>query len=195
MPTVRANGIDIRYELLESRAGTPLVLTHGFAGPLDQWLDEVRPLADERPLLMYDVRGHGRTTVPPDPADYSVPSFAADLSALLRALGIERAHIGGVSMGGIVTAQFAVDFPEMCESVLLCDTTCGNAPLGSDPSAEGPAADWERRMRTGFPLLINSVRERGMEETVRREWDWNQQNNPHIEVSPTPSKTTSSASN
>ena len=195
MPTVRANGIDIRYELLESRAGTPLVLTHGFAGPLDQWLDEVRPLADERPLLMYDVRGHGRTTVPADPADYSVPSFAADLSALLRALGIERAHIGGVSMGGIVTAQFAVDFPEMCESVLLCDTTCGNAPLGSDPSAEGPAADWERRMRTGFPLLINSVRERGMEETVRREWDWNQQNNPHIEVSPTPSKTTSSASN
>jgi pimeloyl-ACP methyl ester carboxylesterase len=184
MPTVRANGIDIRYERIGPNAGTPLVLTHGFAAPLDQWIDEVRPLADERPLLMYDVRGHGRTTVPADPADYSVPSFAADLSALLRALGIERAHIGGVSMGGIVTAQFAVDFPEMCESVLLCDTTCGNAPLGSDPSAEGPAADWERRMRTGFPLLMNSVRERGMEATVRREWDWNQQNNPHINESP-----------
>jgi len=133
---------------------------------------------------MYVVRGHGRTTIPPDPSDYSVRTFAADAAALLRALGIERGHIGGVSMGGIVTAQFAVDFPEMCESVLLCDTTCGNAPVGSDPSAEGPAADWERRMRTGFPLLMNSVRERGMEATVRREWEWSQQNDPHIDESP-----------
>jgi len=194
MPTVRANGIDVRYELLGedlpagSREGPvyPLVLTHGFAAPLDQWIDEVRPLADERPLLMYDVRGHGRTTVPQDPADYSVPTFAADLASLLRALNIDRAHIGGVSMGGIITAQFAVDFPEMCESVLLCDTTCGNAStsLSTGGAGEGPAAEWERRMRTGFPLLVNSVRERGMEETVRREWDWNRQNNPHISESP-----------
>jgi 3-oxoadipate enol-lactonase len=127
---------------------------------------------------MYDVRGHGGTTVPPDPADYSVPTFAADLAALLRALGIERAHVGGVSMGGIVSAQFAVDFPEMCESVLIIDSSCGNG------TGEGPATDWERRLQTGFRLLINSVRERGMEETVRREWAWNQQNNPHIDESP-----------
>jgi len=209
MPTIRANNIDIRYELLPdtlpspahgrgtSAAGglgegitTPLVLSHGFASGLDTWIDEVRPLADERPLLMYDVRGHGQTTVPPDPADYSVPTFAADLAALLRALNIERAHIGGVSMGGLITAQFAVDFPEMCESVLLCDTTCGNARPdgGGAPTGgrlpDGPAAEWERRMRTGFALLMNSVRQRGMEETVRREWDWNQQNNLHIGESP-----------
>jgi pimeloyl-ACP methyl ester carboxylesterase len=186
MPTVHANGIDIRYELLGedlpegSRSGPvyPLVLTHGFAGPLDIWIDEVRPLAAERPVLMYDVRGHGLTTVPPDPADYSLPTFAADLAALLRAVGIESAHIGGVSMGGMVTAQFAVDFPEMCESVLIIDSTCGNG------KGEGPAADWERRMLTGFPLLMNSVREVGMEETVRREAAWRQQNDPHIDESP-----------
>lgn len=184
MPTIHANNINIRYERLGPEAGTPLVLTHGFAGPLDQWIDEVRPLAEKRPLLMYDVRGHGRTTVPPDPTDYSIPTFAADLAALLQGLGIERAHIGGVSMGGIITAQFAVDFPEMCASVLLCDTTCGNAPLRPDGGGEGPAADWERRMRTGFPLLMNSVRERGMEATIRREWEWGQQNDPHISESP-----------
>jgi pimeloyl-ACP methyl ester carboxylesterase len=186
MPTVRANGIDIRYELLGqdlpegSREGPvyPLVLNHGFAGPLDCWIEEVRSLADERPLLMYDVRGHGRTTVPADAAQYSMPTFAADLAALLRAIGVERAHIGGVSMGGMVTAQFAVDYPEMCESVLIVDSTCGNA------AGEGPAADWERRMQSGFPLLIGSVRERGMEETVRREWEWKQTNDPHFAESP-----------
>jgi len=185
MPTVRANGIDIRYELLgpsvaqgPSPERAPLVLTHGFAGPMDNWIEEVHSLADDRPLLMYDVRGHGRTTIPADPADYSVPTFAADLAALLRALGIERAHIGGVSMGGIITAQFAVDYPQMCESILLCDTTCGNG------AGEGPAAEWEKRMQIGMALLQNSVRERGMEATVRREWEWNRQNNPHIGESP-----------
>ncbi|HEV8573289.1 MAG TPA: alpha/beta fold hydrolase, partial [Dehalococcoidia bacterium] len=119
MPTVHANGIDIWYERLgpnpsaapqgPSPEGIPLVLTHGFAGPSAQWRPEVLPLADKRPLVLYDVRGHHRTTVPPDPSDYSLPTFAADLAALLKAIGIERAHIGGVSMGGMITAQFAVD--------------------------------------------------------------------------------------
>jgi 3-oxoadipate enol-lactonase len=201
MPTITANGIDIRYELLGTdlpspahgrgtsaegglREGPvyPLVLAHGFASGLDTWIDEVRPLADERPLLMYDVRGHGQTTVPPDPADYSMPAFAADLAALLRALNIERAHVGGVSMGGMVTAQFAVDFPEMCESVLIIDSACGNA--AGDPPPEGPAADWERRLQTGFPILMQSVRERGLEQTVRREWAYAEQNDPHFADSP-----------
>jgi pimeloyl-ACP methyl ester carboxylesterase len=145
---------------------------------MDQWVEEVAPLAEERPLLMYDVRGHGRTSVPADPSQYSLPLFAADLAALLRALGIERAHIGGVSMGGMITAQFAVDYPELCASVLLCDTTCGNG------GGDGPAGDWERRMQTGFPLLINSVRERGLRETVLREFEWKQQNDPHLAESP-----------
>jgi pimeloyl-ACP methyl ester carboxylesterase len=97
---------------------TPLVLTHGFVGPVDSWLPELAPLIEKRTVIMYDVRGHGRTSVPQDRDAYSLPTFAADLAALLRAIGVERAHIGGVSMGGMITAQFAVDFPDFCESVL-----------------------------------------------------------------------------
>ena len=186
MPTVHANGIDIRYELIggdhpeASNDGPvyPLVLNHGFAGPLDCWIDEVRPLADDRPLLMYDVRGHGKSTVPTEPADYSLPVFAADLAALLKAIGIERAHIGGVSMGGMVTAQFAVDFPDMCVSVLICDSTCGNG------KGAGQAADWERRMQSGFPLLIDSVRQVGLKETTIRQFEFNKKNFAHFDESP-----------
>ena len=89
MPTARVNGIDIWYE----RSGGPgplVVLTHGFAGPTAGWppiIDEFRARFD---LLLYDVRAHGRTTVPDDPSTVTVPQFAADLAGLLDALGIER---------------------------------------------------------------------------------------------------------
>jgi len=185
MPTIRVNDIDIWYEVHKpsvaqgpSPGRIPLVLTHGFAGPIDNWRPEIMPLAERRPLFLYDVRGHGRTSVSQDPAEYSLPGFAADLAALLRAIGIERAHFGGVSMGGMVTAQFAVDYPEMCESVLLCDTTCGNGRDG------GAAGDWERRLQIGITLLAHGVREYGLEETLRREQEWKKANDPHLDESP-----------
>ena len=178
MPTVNANGIDIYYETYGSGQGTPLVMTHGFAGPFEQWKPDVMPLADARPLVLYDVRGHHRTAVPVDPNDYSLPLFAADLAALLQAIGIERAHIGGVSMGGMIASQFAVDHPQMCASVILCDTTCGNG-VGT-----GPAGDWERLMKEGMSTLQHMTKKYGLEETVRREHEWKKANDPHLDVSP-----------
>jgi pimeloyl-ACP methyl ester carboxylesterase len=178
MPTVSANGIDIRYEVLGPGGGTPLVLTHGFAGPVDNWLPELAPLIEKRAVIMYDVRGHGRTSVPRDREAYSLPTFAADLAALLRAIGVERAHIGGVSMGGMISAQFAVDHPEYCESVLLCDTTCGN---GCD---DGPGGEWERQMQRGMSMLSHLAEGYGLEETIRREQAYKLENDPHLDVSP-----------
>ena len=125
MPTIGANGIDIYYELHgPARTGQPpLALTHGFSGSTEEWRHLVLPLAARRQLLLYDVRGHHLTTAPEDPAEYSIQTFAADKRALLRALGIERAHIGGLSMGGMIAAQFVLDYPEMVASFLLCDST------------------------------------------------------------------------
>jgi pimeloyl-ACP methyl ester carboxylesterase len=179
MPYADANGIRIWYEVIgQERPGTPLVMTHGFSGPSGHWKPELLPFAEKRPLVVYDVRGHGRTTVPPDPSEYSAPLFAADLAGLLKAIGIERAHIGGVSMGGMITAQFAVDYPEMCESVMICDSSCGNA------EGEGPAADWERRMLEGFSMLRHMVAKYGLHDTLLREWEWKRANDPHLDVSP-----------
>jgi pimeloyl-ACP methyl ester carboxylesterase len=99
---------------------------------------------------------------------------------LLRAIGIERAHIGGVSMGGMITAQFAVDYPGVCESVLLCDTTCGNA------ISDGPAGDWERRLQFGIRALAHIAETYGLEETIRREQAYKLENDPHLDESPYP---------
>ncbi len=179
MPSADVNGIEIHYEVLgEDRTGTPLVLTHGFASTSAFWRPEIAPLAEKRPLITYDVRGHGETTAPEDPESYSLPTFAADLAALLREIGIERAHIGGVSMGGMTTAQFAVDYPDTCESVLLCDTTCGNA---ADP---GPGGDWERQLLEGMSALQHLVSTVGLRETLIREWEYKKANDPHFDVMP-----------
>ncbi len=178
MAYAETNGIRIWYEVHNAGHGTPLVLTHGFAGPSRQWLPELEPLWEKRTVITYDVRGHDRSTVPPDVDSYSMPIFAADIAALLKEIGVEKAHVGGVSMGGMVTAQFAVDYPEMCASVIIDDSTCGNAV---DP---GPAGDWERRLQRGISTLAHMVGKHGLKETLLREWEWKKENDPHLDVSP-----------
>ena len=66
----------------------------------------------------------------------------------------------------------------MCESVLLCDSTCGN---GVDT---GPGGDWERRMQNGIGTLSHMVQKYGLEDTLLKEWEWKKTNDPHLDVSP-----------
>jgi pimeloyl-ACP methyl ester carboxylesterase len=178
MSIATANGIDIYYELWGQ--GPPLVMAHGFCGSTDEWRVLVLPLAKRHRLLLYDVRGHGHSSAPEDPALYSMPVFAADQAALMRALAVERAHVGGGSMGGMIAAQFAVDYPQMVSSLLLCDTTCGN---GSDP---GPAGQFERFLAEAFTQMEEIAVKDGFQELARRELEWSRENDPHFEERPEP---------
>ena len=161
MPTVRVNGIDIWYERSGS-AGPLFVLTHGFAGP--NWPAIIDDFKAHFDLLLYHVRAHGDSRGADDLAGVTVPQFAADLAGLLDALGIAQAHIGGVSMGGMISAQFACDFPGRMLSLSLCDTTAGN---GAGPSEAANEA--ERGVRTAFERMAHVVEKYGMEGLVERE--------------------------
>lgn len=178
MPHVSTNGIETYYEVHGAGDGTPLLLLHGMAGSSQQWLPQTLPLAERRPLILPDFRGHGRSTVPANLDAYSVPLLAADIAAFLDAIGVEKAHIGGQSLGGFTTAQLAVDYPERCASVLLCDTSCGNG------DAPGPAGDWERYVRNAIGMRGRRAREFGLEESVRMEFEWRKENDPHFRESP-----------
>jgi pimeloyl-ACP methyl ester carboxylesterase len=163
MPTARVNGIDIWYE----RSGGPgplVVLTHGFAGPTAGWPPVVEEFRARFDLLLYDVRAHGRTTVPADPSTVTVPQFAADLAGLLDALDIERAHVGGVSMGGMISAQFACDYPDRLRSLLLCDTTAGNRQ-GTDADATAS----EEFLVNAFEMMAHVVEKYGLDGLCERE--------------------------
>jgi 3-oxoadipate enol-lactonase len=167
MPAVHINGIDVWYER-SGGAGPVLVLTHGFAGPSSSgWPSVIEAFKRRYDLVLYDVRAHGKTAASgaaPDPATVTVPRFAADLAALLDALDIERAHIGGVSMGGMISAQFACDYPERLRSLLLCDTLAGN---GQGPDEAANAV--ERFVVEAFVRMAEIVETEGLEELVRRE--------------------------
>jgi 3-oxoadipate enol-lactonase len=185
MPIVHANGIDIYYELHGQalpgdRSGGPLVLAHGFSGSTEEWRQWVLPLAVGRQLLLYDVRGHGRTSAPEEPSDYSIETFAADQRALMLALGIERAHIGGLSMGGMIAVRFAVDYPEMVTSLLICDSTAGNG------GADSEAGRWEHLLREYFSAMEYVGQKYGLAELAERMLEWMKANDPHFADNPEP---------
>lgn len=163
MAVARVNGIDIWYE--RSGGGGPaLVMTHGFAGPTVGWTPIIDDFRRHFDLVLYDVRAHGNTGMPADPATVSVPQFAADLAGLMDALGIGRAHIAGVSMGGMISAQFACDYPERAISVALCDTTAGNRE-GPDAAAN----DVEQFLFDAFSTMAHVVEKYGLTGLVERE--------------------------
>ena len=178
MPSVSANGIDTYYEIHGEGPATPLVLSHGLGATSQQWLPHLLPLAETRPLILYDTRGHGKTTAPPDHRQYSLEIFAADLAGMLDAIGVKKAQIGGQSLGGMITANLAADFPSLCASAILSDTSCGN---GVD---EGEAGKVERWVQGVIGNRASVVEEHGLEEAMRREYNFRKENDPDFRDSP-----------
>jgi pimeloyl-ACP methyl ester carboxylesterase len=124
MSRARANGVSLYYEV--SGDGPPLVLVHGFACGLRMWDPQVKALSRSRRVVTYDVRGHGISEAPADPAAYSQPISVADLRALFDHLMIRRAVVGGLSMGGNIALNFALAYPDMVQALVVADTGAGS---------------------------------------------------------------------
>jgi pimeloyl-ACP methyl ester carboxylesterase len=118
MPTTRANGIDIHYEAMG--AGEPLLLLHGLGSRAEDWELQLPAFAPHFRVIAPDLRGHGRTTKPPGP--YTVPLMTADVLGLMDALGVAAAHLVGLSMGGMIAFQMAVDRPERVLSLVIVNS-------------------------------------------------------------------------
>ncbi|HEY0082499.1 MAG TPA: alpha/beta fold hydrolase, partial [Pyrinomonadaceae bacterium] len=118
MSVSRVRGIELAYE--ESGAGSPVVLLHGFPFNRTLWREQVAALSARCRVITVDLRGHGETTVTPDPATMEV--MAEDVAALLDELRIARIVVGGLSMGGYVALAFYRLFPERVRALILADT-------------------------------------------------------------------------
>ncbi len=97
--------------------GPPVVLIHGVAGRATQWDQVVELLADTHTLIAPDLLGHGESAKPR--GDYSLGAHASGIRDLLVGLNIERASVVGHSLGGGIAMQFAYQFPERCERLVL----------------------------------------------------------------------------
>ncbi len=158
MSSYRSGDVTLSYE--EYGAGPPVVLAHGMSESTEMWRDQIDALAERHRLILWDNRGHGRSDAPDDPAQYSIPTFAADLRALLDHLGIERACIGGLSMGGYTAIAFSVTYPDRVFALILSDTASGEETIPNRPAAE-------RAIRERLPLEALARRE-GMEAVALR---------------------------
>ncbi len=127
MPVTTVGGIELYYELLDStepwRSGpSPVLFLHGLGGDQRFWLYQVPAFCGRYPTLTIDLRGHGRSGRPP--RDFTIADMARDVVRLLRSIGVERAHLVGASLGGLVAQQFALDYPFATASLVLADTFC-----------------------------------------------------------------------
>lgn len=117
--------------------GVPVVLAHAIGCDLRMWEPVAARLGHDMRLLLVDLRGHGRSPVPPRP--YTLAAMADDVAAALDRLGIARAHWVGLSMGGMVGQAFALGHPARLDRLVLANTTSTYGP-------EGPAT-WRSRIR------------------------------------------------
>ena len=118
MPTFQHDDITFRYH--DEGSGVPFVMQHGLGGCLEHMLDLARPAPQGMRLICMDFRAHGQTT-PMGPEDkLAISTFADDVAALLDHLDIDRAIVGGVSMGAATALNFAVRKPERVLGLVLC---------------------------------------------------------------------------
>jgi pimeloyl-ACP methyl ester carboxylesterase len=123
MPMIETGFADINggrtyYEI--SGSGQPLVFVHGFTLDTRMWDEQFEAFADRYRAVRYDVRGFGKSSLPAGP--YAPED---DLKALLDHLGIDKAHIVGLSMGGRIVIDFAVKYPERVASLVPVDAGIG----------------------------------------------------------------------
>ena len=124
MPTVNSNGIKIYYE--SHGQGFPLIWAHEFAGDYRSWEPQVRFFSRRYNVITYNARGYPPTEVPDDESLYSQDNAIEDLRGLMKALNIEVAHIGGLSMGGALTLNFGIRYPEMAKSLIVAAAGTGS---------------------------------------------------------------------
>ena len=133
MPIIRANNIDMYYEIRGE--GEPVVLIAGLNSDHTMYRGFFPQLAASYQVIIFDNRGVGQTDKPDIP--YSIEMMADDTAGLLNALGIEQAHILGTSMGGRIAAALALQHPQLVKSLILVSTVM---------TMKGIRTTWSRRL-------------------------------------------------
>jgi 3-oxoadipate enol-lactonase len=115
MPYVDANGLRLWVE--EWGSGPPLLLIMGLGASIDTWVAQREPFAAQFRVIAFDNRGAGRSECPPPP--WTVAAMAEDAAGVLDALGVTRAHVLGVSLGGMIAQELAIAHPGRVASLVV----------------------------------------------------------------------------
>ncbi len=167
---IEANGIKMNYEL-SGRQGAPVVmLSHSLGSSLFMWDPQLEVLEPHYQVLRYDTRGHGGSDAPS--GEYTLDMLGEDALGLLDALGIERVHFVGLSMGGMIGQYLALNRSDRLEDLVLSDTAA-LLPEEAQPI-------WQERIdlarRKGIEALVDETLGRWFTPSFLR------QNRPEVEL-------------
>jgi pimeloyl-ACP methyl ester carboxylesterase len=122
----REDGVTLAFQVHNPDApGVPLLLTHGFGATAGMWDPNIVALSVDRPVIVWDLRGHGSSDAPDDMSRYSEQISVADMAAILDAAGVDRAVLGGMSLGGYLSLAFHLAHPQRVAALVLVDTGPG----------------------------------------------------------------------
>ncbi len=159
---ITVNGISVHYTLEGPASGPVITMSNSLASNLSMWEPQMPVLTSRYRVLRYDTRGHGGTEATAGP--YSLDELSEDVRALLQALGITRTHFIGLSMGGMIGQIIALKYPQMLQSLVLCDT------MSRVPTVAKPM--WDDRIHTaetgGMEPLVEPTLARWFTEPFRQ---------------------------
>ena len=121
---MKVNGVELAYAIT-GEGEPPFVLVHGFMGNSRTWSPVLADISTNRAVVTYDHRGHGDSE---NTGPYTFDQLVADFTALVDQLELERFHLLGHSMGGIVAMRYAIDHPERVASLIPMDTGAAPSP-------------------------------------------------------------------
>ena len=130
MPHARVNGVNLFYE--ETGQGLPLIFVHEFAGDSASWHLQVRCFSRRYRTIAYNARGYPPSDVPEDPRAYSQDQAVDDIVGVLDHLGIAKAHVCGLSMGGYASLHFGLRYPQRALSITVAGAGYGSVPAERD---------------------------------------------------------------
>jgi pimeloyl-ACP methyl ester carboxylesterase len=158
MPNATINNLRIHYE--RGGQGPLLVLLHGLGSNAKSWQHQLQDLAGEYDVVAWDMRGYGSSSDPEGP--FTMADVAADLAGLIDHLGFEKAHLCGLSMGGVLGLEFYGRFPQRVRSLILAGANAGQAALSDEERVQrleqrlAGAAEPAGPARQRTPMLLSA---------------------------------------
>lgn len=154
--SVPINYFNLSYDDL-GEGDVPIIFLHGFPFDKSMWRAQLQALAPDYRVIACDIRGFGKSV--DEITSFSIDLFAIDLARFMNALGVKKAIICGLSMGGYIALSFQKKYPELVDALILCDTQCisdtnevaeGRLKQIHDIEENGPSAFTEKFVKGVF---------------------------------------------
>ena len=146
MPKLIRSGVEIFYTV--DGKGPAVLLTHGFCGSSTMWRAQIEALKSRYTVITWDMRGHAQSNSPKQSSAYSMALSLTDMNGILDACGVERAVIGGFSLGGLMSLDFYLEYPQRVSGLVLVDTGPGFRSVEAQRKWNEGAECWARLLET-----------------------------------------------